>query len=106
MWSSFDDMGQEMSPNGTRLEPEGEVTLAEASAWQARLVAALDARSPTVVDLSRVSRLDLAALQLIESAQASFRLAEVPLQVEDEGARVWMRAMAAAGFPPLGEKSK
>jgi anti-anti-sigma factor len=83
------------------LEPSGELTLATAAEWHARLLEALASGREVSLDLSRVSRIDLAGLQLIASAQAGFRAAGLSLTLAGQQP-VWAPACLEAGIPVAG----
>ena len=76
---------------------EGELSVAGASELKNVLLEALETGEPAVADLSAVSAIDLAGLQLLCSAHRTFRGRESSFEVSERSQAVRTTA-ASAGF--------
>lgn len=81
---------------GPILRLSGEADLRDAAEIRAALLACLDSRCATVIDLLEIERPDVSLLQLVCSAQQTFRAVGIPLSVLDAGA--FDAAWSQAGF--------
>lgn len=73
--------GIDASEGPSRLSPEGELTIYNARAFRDELSAALDEHHGLELDLSRVTELDTAALQVILAALRTARTRGIPLDI-------------------------
>jgi len=85
-----------------RLAPAGEVTLSNVGALQAALRECLVGGSPVLLDLERVTGIDLAGLQVLVASAYSFAARRQPLTILR--GRCVEQAWVEAGFP-CGEVS-
>jgi anti-anti-sigma regulatory factor len=80
------------------LKISGRLTVEEASAVREQLLAALEGSQELQVDLSEVTAVDLAGLQILCSSHQGAELAGKRFQLADGGNPIFRKAMAEAGF--------
>ena len=80
-----------------RMAPAGEVTLGSAERLQAELRECLAGGRPVVLDLERVTEIDLAGLQVLLAAGRSFAARQQPLTMLR--GKCVEQAWAEAGYP-------
>jgi anti-anti-sigma regulatory factor len=79
------------------LTRSGELTLACAPQLRADLLARLDNGGPVVLDLTDVTEIDLACLQVLAAAECSLRTRGQTLRIW--GAKLLEQVWSEAGFP-------
>jgi anti-anti-sigma regulatory factor len=81
------------------LKVSGRVTIAQASGFREALLGALDAAKELQVDLSGVTQIDLAGLQLLCAAHQSAESVGKRFEVLAGGNEIFRSVVSDAGFP-------
>ena len=82
----------------TTVKFDGALTVPNADALHARLVAALDRNEPVLLDLSGATDIDVAFLQLVVAAQKTASAKNIALSLRSDGAKLLMDEAARCGL--------